>query len=432
MSISISYGPGATEIDAQGDVYTITTGNQLAVNGVIEKNTSNVDALTFYNGSIYQKNSHNLWYSQSSPTASWVDYPAGTLPVPITVSANDTTVGIGSGLPIIDANGNLWTIDSGEVAMDGIKDTTTNSVVGLAYVNGNIWQENSSSLWWEKTPTGWGPVNGTPVPPIVPANTSFWVGGNGNNASNPKNWSSGLPKAGEQLQMAGNGIMNISGNALLSDNLYMSGVLNTNTLNVNGSSSFTTSGNSADTTIVNLAAISQWAGGFDEGYPGNSITIQGAGMFNNTQNSQGGAIINVDVIGTGAFTTMGPHGAGTIQFMKAVAATQVISSSGDESYGACGSIVVGDPTDFHASISMGFAIMTLQNLTADSYSLLNGVLSLYAGKAVVDTIRINLTPVIGNGTTPINLNFGVSQVGSSLVAHNIGAYSNGIALAPHG
>lgn len=55
--------------------------------------------------------------------------------------------------------------------MNGTADTTTANVIELAYVNGTIWQENSSDLWWGKTqPTAsWSPATGTATSPLPAA-----------------------------------------------------------------------------------------------------------------------------------------------------------------------------------------------------------------------------------------------------------------------
>jgi hypothetical protein len=44
-------------------------------------------------------------------------------------------------------------------------------VIELAYVNGQIWQENSSGLWWEKSRPvdSWQPASGTPTNPVTGA-----------------------------------------------------------------------------------------------------------------------------------------------------------------------------------------------------------------------------------------------------------------------
>jgi hypothetical protein len=87
----------------------------------------------------------------------------------VTPSADDTVVRTGSTAAIVDADGNKWTItDAGQVAVNGIVDTTTASVKALAYVNGMIWQKNVSNLWWGKTSPSdsWTPNAGTSTSPL--------------------------------------------------------------------------------------------------------------------------------------------------------------------------------------------------------------------------------------------------------------------------
>ena len=84
-------------------------------------------------------------------------------------SPNNSVILPGSG-SINDNAGNVWTVTSGgQVAVNGVVDTTTAGVVELAWVSSLIWQENSSGLWWSKTsPTaGWLPANGTTTSPLT-------------------------------------------------------------------------------------------------------------------------------------------------------------------------------------------------------------------------------------------------------------------------
>jgi len=54
------------------------------------------------------------------------------------------------------------------VTLNGIADPTTANVIGLAYENGQIWQENAANLWWSNTVPAdpWAPSDGTPASPI--------------------------------------------------------------------------------------------------------------------------------------------------------------------------------------------------------------------------------------------------------------------------
>ena len=89
-------------------------------------------------------------------------------PTRCTPSPNNTVV-TGTASAITDASGNKWTITSGgQVAINGTADTTTSGVIELAYVNGTIWQENSSKLWWGETQpnASWAPSAGTATSPL--------------------------------------------------------------------------------------------------------------------------------------------------------------------------------------------------------------------------------------------------------------------------
>lgn len=182
MTISINdstiFGSSGTITDAAGDVWSITSTGQVAVNGVTDQTTANVLELAYVNGEVWQKNSSDLWWGKTSPTAAW-DPPYGTAvpPLPVTASPNETvaypTTPNSTGIPqiptIVDASGNTWTINaSGQIAVNGVVDKTTANVIELAYVNGKVWQENSAGLWWSKTSpaSAWDPPYGTSANPI--------------------------------------------------------------------------------------------------------------------------------------------------------------------------------------------------------------------------------------------------------------------------
>ncbi len=107
---------------------------------------------------------------------------AGQVTQPFTPSANNTVVLPTSTTPIVDTSGNKWSINSSaQVAVNGVADTTTANVIELAYVNGAIWQENASKLWWgETTPNAsWGLGAGTatsPLPATSPDNMVVMAG----------------------------------------------------------------------------------------------------------------------------------------------------------------------------------------------------------------------------------------------------------------
>jgi ribosomal protein S11 len=182
-------GSKAAITDASGNLWTITSGGQVAVNGTTDTATANVIELAYVGGTIWQENASKLWWGETKPNDSWapaagtatsplpatpvtppvVTPPVVTPPATKTPSANDTVVLAGSKAAITDASGNLWTITSGgQVAINGTTDKATANVTELAYVNGTIWQENASKLWWGETKPNdsWAPAAGTSTSPL--------------------------------------------------------------------------------------------------------------------------------------------------------------------------------------------------------------------------------------------------------------------------
>ena len=168
-------GTSAAIVDASGNKWTITGSGQVAINGAADTTTGNVIELAYVNGTIWQQNTSKLWWGETAPNAAWSPQ-AGTATSPLpatppptpTASKNDTVV-TGTSAAIVDASGNKWTITgSGQVAVNGAADTTTGNVIELAYVNGTIWQQNTSKLWWGETApnAAWSPQAGTATSPL--------------------------------------------------------------------------------------------------------------------------------------------------------------------------------------------------------------------------------------------------------------------------
>ena len=176
----VKAGSTAAITDASGNVWTITGGAQVAVNGVTDALTSNVTEIAYVNGAIWQENTASNWYSETQPNDSWTG-PTTVSPLPVKASANDTVVKAGSTAAITDASGNAWTITSGgQVAVNGVTDALTSNVTELAYVNGAIWQENTSSNWYSETQPNdsWsGPTTVSPLPANASANDTEILAG---------------------------------------------------------------------------------------------------------------------------------------------------------------------------------------------------------------------------------------------------------------
>jgi hypothetical protein len=69
---TVLLGSSSGLTDASGNLWTITAGGQVAVNGVTDTRTGNVTELAIVSNVIWQKNKSNLWWSKTSPSASWL------------------------------------------------------------------------------------------------------------------------------------------------------------------------------------------------------------------------------------------------------------------------------------------------------------------------------------------------------------------------
>jgi hypothetical protein len=172
-------GTTAVVTDASGNQWTITSGGQVATNGVVDPITAGVVKLAYVNGTIWQENSGNLWWGETQPNFGWTigaGTPTSPLPAAATVAggteaaaAPNDTVLTGTTGAITDASGNQWSITSGgQVATNGVVDPVTAGAVKLAYVNGTIWQETSGNLWYGETQpdAGWTVGAGTATSPL--------------------------------------------------------------------------------------------------------------------------------------------------------------------------------------------------------------------------------------------------------------------------
>lgn len=90
------------------------------------------------------------------------------VPAPASVpSANDTVIKAGSSGTITDGSGNTFSITAtSQMAVNGNVDITTSGVAQLTYVNGGVWQENTSGNWWTESGQGAPNGEGSPVSPL--------------------------------------------------------------------------------------------------------------------------------------------------------------------------------------------------------------------------------------------------------------------------
>jgi len=71
-------GFAAAIVDAASNKWTITATGQVAVNGLADATTSNVVALAYEKGLVWQENSAKLWWSKTLPTDAWGSVPGTT------------------------------------------------------------------------------------------------------------------------------------------------------------------------------------------------------------------------------------------------------------------------------------------------------------------------------------------------------------------
>jgi hypothetical protein len=138
-------------------------------------------ALWDYNDSSLPGSSGQLEWSSKYPAtaAAWRQAFATISAAEPSVSPNDTIVMAGSAANITDAVGNKWTITAGgQVAVNGVVDSSTSSVTELAYANGIVWQQEANSLWWgKKSPSDvWQPTGGSSVSPVPLSSPSIITG----------------------------------------------------------------------------------------------------------------------------------------------------------------------------------------------------------------------------------------------------------------
>lgn len=180
-----------TVYNSQGSAYNITgvtiTGNQVVnpANNAFQFCGNGNETVALNKNSVYTSGSNLSSNSNSlavvsalnntilNPTAYTTPLVApggGVTTAPTTPpppSPNDTVVMVRSGAAISDASGNAWTITSGgQIAVNGVTDAVTSNVIELAYVNGRIWQENTSGLWYGKTKPSGSWSAGTTVSPL--------------------------------------------------------------------------------------------------------------------------------------------------------------------------------------------------------------------------------------------------------------------------
>ncbi len=165
----LAAGATGSLTDASGNTWTIA-GGTVDENGAAAGYSANVTEIAYVNGTIWQENTSSLWWSWTG-TAWSAGSGTSTSPLPakppsVTPSASDSTLAAGATGSLTDASGNTWTIAGGVVDENGAAAGYSANVSEIAYVNGTIWQENASKLWWSWTGTAWSAGSGTSTSPL--------------------------------------------------------------------------------------------------------------------------------------------------------------------------------------------------------------------------------------------------------------------------
>jgi hypothetical protein len=195
------------------------------------------------------------------------------------------------------------------------------------------------------------------------------------------------------------------------------------TINVSGATQMNLSMADNDTDTVNLAAHSEWIGGFTASV-NDGMNINGTGSFDNlSSNVIGGTVrIGARVIGTGSFSVQTANS--KLEFASSVSAHQTVFDNGSQIFGSPGTpgiVQVDDPAAYHATTDLTFGKLILEGITAGSYSLKNDLLTLFYHRQAVDTVSLTGTPAA---------NLAVFQAGSNVVIHTDG-HVGGVALPVH-
>lgn len=141
-------GSGALITDLAGNLWGINGSAQVTKNSVADTTTANVVEIAYVSNVVWQKNTAANWYSYNGST--W-DGPFTTSPLP-NPSPSGTVILVGQGGSIIDASLRTWTISgigaTSRVTLNGTLDTSKGGIIEMAYVNGQVWTEDSTLTWY--------------------------------------------------------------------------------------------------------------------------------------------------------------------------------------------------------------------------------------------------------------------------------------------
>jgi endoglucanase len=194
--------------DANGILWTITSGKQVAVNGTADTTSSSVNEIAYFNGLIYYQNTSGNWFSKTIPSNTWMStaspiavtptptptpvptptptpvVPPTPPPTPPTPTPTPTPTPSGyvtpnSGGSVTDGSGNVFTMDTaGDILMNGTMVADSSGTASITVVNGVLWAQDAATLVWYTYTGGFfvsqgsaTPGPSTPTPPTPPTPT---------------------------------------------------------------------------------------------------------------------------------------------------------------------------------------------------------------------------------------------------------------------
>jgi hypothetical protein len=388
-SIITPNGGGIT--DSAGNYFNITTSGTVDMNNAPLGYTANVIEGAYVNGNFWQENSSGLWWEYTgNPSAPWTGLGSSVSPLP--TSPSGTVVTPGNGGFITDSKGDTFTLTSaGTVDMNNQPLGYTANVIEVAYVNGHVWQENSSGLWWEYQGNPSSPWTGLGTSANPLPHTLYWNGGNGAISLTD----------GQTLNLITTDNNNVDG---YNPTINASGSV---TVNISGTSYFEGS------PTLNIAQGSDLKlTGTLAGY---GLNVNGPGTLTNDGTIDGSWInINTNVLGTGTFEF--------VHWGDGPGSNVIAGSSGSGlTYNVGGTMTIDDPNGFLSQVNLiqdwPGEQLNLVGLSATSYDLQNDMLTLYQGNSKVYSMKLSADSGVvvqdyaasGSAKGGVSVLFGYSQ-----------------------
>lgn len=246
---------GQTIIDSSGNNWQIYNG-EVELNSVLDASSPNTVEIAYVGGKIWQEQSGGQWQYWLGQNQGWssatTTSPVSGTGTPAsgstsgssgsgssssgsgssgssssgsgsassaTPSANDTVITVAKG-SIIDASGNTWAITSaGSITENGVTNAYSYNVTEMAYVNGTVYQENTSGQWYEEPSSGWWTAVSNPLPASTSGTGSTGSGSSGSGSTTGTSSGSGsgtgasfTPSPNNTVIAAGGTITDATGN----------------------------------------------------------------------------------------------------------------------------------------------------------------------------------------------------------------------------